>query len=147
MQIRPRPMIRLVQEILEELGEAEAEVGLILTGDVEIKRLNRRYRGVDRATDVLAFPMRAKSTAGDKKQVTGAWPLGLGYDLLGDVVISVPTAKRQATKAGHRLGQEMSLLIVHGLLHLLGYDHERSLKEAKRMQKIEKKLLETYYRG
>lgn len=140
-------MFRLVQEILKELGEAEAEVGLILTGDAEIRRLNRRYRGVDRATDVLAFPMRARSTAGDKKQVTGARSQGLGYDLLGDIVISVPTAKRQAEQAGHSLGQEMSILIVHGLLHLLGYDHERSLKEAKRMQKIEKKLLETFYGG
>ena len=122
VKIRSTVMIRLVEKVLGEMGEPLTEVGLVLTGDTEIRRLNRQYRGIDRPTDVLAFPMREKRESSDS--------------LLGDVVISIPTARKQALQQGHSLQQELALLIIHGLLHLLGYDHERSVAEARVMKWI-----------
>ena len=90
----------------------DCEVSVFLTDDVGIRELNKSYRSVDRTTDVLAFAMR-ESVDGE-----------LNQELLGDVVISVPTAERQASSCGHSLKVEMSLLVSHGVLHLLGYEHE-----------------------
>jgi rRNA maturation RNase YbeY len=81
------------------------------------------YRGKDRTTDVLAFPMRESHN-----------PCPM---LLGDVVISVPTAHRQAKESGRSVGDELAALLVHGVLHLCGYDHERSAREAARMHRRE----------
>jgi rRNA maturation RNase YbeY len=92
-------------------------------GDRRMRRLNRMYRKKDRTTDVLAFPMRESHNP---------YPL-----LLGDVVISVPTARRQAKESGRSLGDELAALLVHGVLHLCGYDHERSAREAVRMRRRE----------
>ena len=82
------------------------EVSLVLAGDALLHRLNRDYRGKDRPTDVLSFP-------GDG-----------GEAGLGDIVISVPTAERNARALGRTLGQELDVLALHGLLHVLGHDHE-----------------------
>lgn len=94
-----------------------------------MRTLNRRYRGKDKTTDVLSFSLRE-----------GAFS-HVQPDVLGDIVIAVPTAARQAAEAGHSLGREIEFLLVHGLLHLLGYDHERSNDEAKRMKRRELQLL------
>ena len=99
------------ETLLMEKSE-DCEVSVFLTDDVRIRELNESYRSVDRATDVLAFAMR--------ESVDGK----LNQELLGDVVISVPTAERQAGSYGHSLKVEMSLLVSHGVLHLLGYEHE-----------------------
>jgi probable rRNA maturation factor len=88
------------------------EVGVLVTDDVGIRNLNRDYRGIDAPTDVLAFAMR--------EGVDG----GLNPDMLGDVVISVETARRQANERGHGIEDELGLLAVHAALHLLGYDHQ-----------------------
>jgi len=104
-----------------------AELSVVLVSDREMRRLNRRYRGRDRTTDVLAFAQRE----GD-----GGAPEGV----LGDVVVSIDTARRQAAERGHTVGREVDRLLVHGLLHLLGYDHERSAAEARRMQRRERAL-------
>lgn len=113
--------------ILSDVGEASAELGILFVGDRRMTSLNRRYRGKDRTTDVLAFAMREAphSSAG----------------LLGDVVIAVPTAVRQAKEGGRSLDEELTVLLVHGILHLCGYDHERSEKEARRMQRRERMIL------
>jgi probable rRNA maturation factor len=87
------------------------EVSIFLTDDVDIQRLNKLYRNVDRPTDVLAFAMR--------EGVDGE----LNPDILGDVVISLPRAEFQASTYGHSLEAEVSLLVSHGVLHLLGYEH------------------------
>ena len=108
-----------------ELGDAELSV--LLVSDAEMQRLNRDWRGKDRPTDVLAFAQR---------EGTGAAPAGL----LGDVVISVDTARRQARGGRRPLGREAERLLVHGLLHLLGYVHERSAREAARMKQKEREL-------
>ncbi|MEK7854173.1 MAG: rRNA maturation RNase YbeY, partial [candidate division NC10 bacterium] len=88
------------------MGCPEAEVGCLLVTDHRIRALNRRYRGEDHPTDVLAFP-----------QGEGGGPPG-HPGLLGDVVISVETAARQAARAGHSLEREVALLLIHGILHL-----------------------------
>jgi len=94
-----------------------AELSIVLTGDDEIATLNRRYRKKDRPTDVLAFAQR-EGRHGD--------PAGA---LLGDVVISVPTAQRQAVARGAGLMSELTFLMAHGLLHLLGWDHDTPAKD------------------
>ena len=118
----------LAERILRAAGAARAELSLLLVGDRSMRRLNRLYRRTDRTTDVLAFPMRKHSAR-------------RAPALLGDVVISLPQAARQAAQAGHALERELTVLVIHGLLHLLGYDHERSAREARRMSRREATVL------
>lgn len=100
--------------------------------------LNRDWRGKDKATDVLSFPqlepkqLLALGRSARKTKVPQWW--------LGDVVISVETAKAQAKERGHSLTDELETLLTHGLLHLLGYDHEISPREARKMRSLESKL-------
>ena len=121
----------LAERILRAAGAARAELSLLLVGDRSMRRLNRLYRRKDRTTDVLAFPMRHT-----RPRLT---PHASRFtsSLLGDVVISLPQAARQAAWAGHALERELTVLVIHGLLHLLGYDHERSAREARRMSRRE----------
>ena len=118
---------RQARAILSAVGESSAELGILFVGDQRMKSLNRRYRGKDRTTDVLAFAMREAPHA--------------SAGLLGDVVIAVPTAVRQAKEGQRSLDEELTVLLVHGVLHLCGYDHERSEKEARRMQRRERMIL------
>ena len=115
------------RHLLELLRQPEAELSVLLVSDREIRRLNRSYRGLDRPTDVLSFAQR--------EGCAGA-PAGL----LGDVVISVDTARRQAAARGAPLVQEGERLLIHGVLHLFGYEHERSAAEARRMARRERAL-------
>lgn len=105
----------------------DTEVSLLLTSDPEMSRLNRRYRNVNRPTDVLSFSQEEPA----RKE---------GPLLLGDIVISVSTARRQAKAAGHSLHAECALLAVHGLLHLLGHDHENR-EETEKMFFIQDQIL------
>lgn len=91
--------------------------------------MNREYRGKDRPTDVLSF-----------SQTEGDFP-GVEPDILGDVVISIDTAGRQAEDKGVSLEREIDILLIHGILHLAGYDHEKSREEERRMREREKALL------
>jgi probable rRNA maturation factor len=109
----------------------DAEISVLLIGDRAMRTLNRRYRGKDRTTDVLSFPLRE-----------GPFPR-VQHHLLGDIVISVPAAARQAREAGEALPDEIDRLLVHGFLHLLGYDHERGRVEARRMEARERRLRRT----
>ena len=120
-------LARHARRILRGLGLDGAELSVVLVADREMRTLNRRWRGRDRPTDVLSFAQR---------EGRGGAPDGL----LGDVVISVDTARRQARQRGETLGREADRLLIHGLLHLLGYDHERSAAEARRMQRRERTL-------
>ena len=114
--------------LLNELGVA-GELSIALVGDVEMQHLNSTYRCVDRPTDVLAFPM---------DEIPRDEPHSR---LLGDVVISLDTAARQAEQRRVRLDEEVRVLLTHGILHLLGYDHERSPAEARRMFRRQRALL------
>lgn len=99
----------------------------MVVGDRTMARLNQRYRGMAHSTDVLSFPMREGPFA------------SLSPNLLGDVVISARTADRQAAVAGRSLRDELVVLLIHGILHLLGYDHQTP-SEAKRMKRLERQL-------
>jgi len=113
--------------LLRELRLPRAELSVVVVSDRVMRGLNREWRGRDRTTDVLSFAQR---------EGAGGAPDGL----LGDVVISIETAERQAAERGLRVGVEGERLLIHGLLHLLGYDHERSRPEALRMQRRERAL-------
>jgi len=103
-----------VAALLSE-GQAEGEMSVVVTDNALVQELNARYRGVDGVTDVLAFPSRR----GEDPFVEG--PEAANY--LGDVIIACPRAAAQARDAGHSIADELRLLVVHGTLHLLGYDH------------------------
>jgi probable rRNA maturation factor len=124
--IREAVVGRVVLKLLSLVGESASEISINLVGDARMRHLNREYRQKDRTTDVLAFASREAG--------------GPPSPILGDVVVSVPMAMRQAKSLGHSLNQELARLLIHGLLHLVGYDHERSDKEAQRMQRKEEKL-------
>lgn len=119
---------RDAREALAALGLGPCELSLALVGDEEMRALNRDWRGKDRATDVLAFP----------QSEPGEVPPG---GLLGDVVVSVPTAERQAAARGHEVEEEIRTLLVHGILHLLGHDHERSPADARRMFRLQREVV------
>lgn len=123
---------RLARAILSDVGETSAELGIMFVGDQRMRGLNRRYRGKDRTTDVLAFAMRGAPHSSSH--------------LLGDVVIAVPTAARQAKQGQRSLDEELMVLLVHGILHLCGYDHERSEKDARRMHRRERMILRSIAR-
>jgi rRNA maturation RNase YbeY len=118
---------RQAGRLLRALRLEDAELSLLLVSDRTIRTLNRRWRGRDRPTDVLSFA---------QQEGAGGAPEGL----LGDVVISVDTAARQAAARRASLGREGERLLIHGVLHLLGYDHERSPAEARRMRRRERAL-------
>jgi len=111
-----------VQSVLKAEGCSEGEVTVLLTDDAQIRELNRDYAGVDAPTDVLSFSARE----GDPAFVIA--PEAATY--LGDIVISVPYAAHQAAEQGHSLAAELRLLVVHGTLHLLGYDHSTEEERA-----------------
>ncbi|MCZ6512846.1 MAG: rRNA maturation RNase YbeY [Nitrospinae bacterium] len=124
-----------VAQILENLEETECELSLLLTDDAEIRRLNKTYRSLDQATDVLSFPQ-------DEEAVNES-----GETLLGDVVISVETAARQAEEHHLSFNEELILLAIHGILHLLGYDHERSPQDARVMKDTTQTIFEILFPG
>jgi len=116
----------------------ESEVSLLFTNDKGIKELNRFYRKIDKPTDVLSFNLLDKNElykVFDNNNVDEYEEI-----LLGDIVISVETAKAQSEKYGQSLYQELTILMIHGLLHLLGYDHFKG-KEAEEMKEEEHRLL------
>jgi rRNA maturation RNase YbeY len=115
-----RSLINHAEKFMQALGRQDGELSILLVDDDNIKTLNKQHRNIDSATDVLSFPQMD-----DNEFIS---------HLLGDVVISVETAKRQASEHHFSLEQELVLLLLHGLLHLLGYDHERSPKEEQVMK-------------
>jgi probable rRNA maturation factor len=108
---------------------------LTLTGDEHLREYNRRYRGIDKPTDVLAFAAQEKPTDQRFQAPPGT------EDWLGDIVISLPRARRQAKEADHSVNDEVRLLAVHGFLHLLGYDHAEPDEELK-MTALTNRILE-----
>jgi len=112
------------------LGCHDKELSVLFTDDHGIAELNERYLGRQGPTNVLAFPM-AGGPAPDHDST-----------MLGDVVISGDTALRESKKFGEPFAYTIDRLLVHGVLHLLGFDHTKSQKEAERMEKLEKRLME-----
>ena len=113
--------------LLRKLGNNRAELSVALVGDKEMRPLNAKYRKKNQTTDVLSFAVD------DQPSAQG--------NLLGDIIISVEQARRQARQRKVTLKSEMATLLIHGMLHLLGHDHERSQRQARIMFSLEQKLL------
>jgi probable rRNA maturation factor len=113
--VSPRAAARFARRLEREVAKGRS-FDCLITGDAELRRLNREWRGKDYATDVLSFPCSA-----------GPWPArsqGMALRHIGDLAISVMRARAQAREFGHSTGQEVNVLMLHGVLHLLGMDHE-----------------------
>lgn len=126
--VRATDVAREARAVLRAMNEHDAELSVSLVDDAEIHRLNRDYRHKDKPTDVLAFALREGALMPGTERV------------LGDVIISLDTALRQAAQRRREVGAEVRTLLIHGILHLLGYDHERSPAEERRMKAMERKL-------
>jgi rRNA maturation RNase YbeY len=117
---------KIAEALLRALKQSRAELSIALVGDREMRPLNAKYRRKNQSTDVLSFFVENQPMSGAK--------------ILGDVVISVEQARRQAKERGKTLKSEMVTLLIHGILHLLGYDHEKSPRQAQIMFAYECKL-------
>lgn len=120
---------RRAQQIMAYLGCTDQELSVVFGSDRLLQELNRTYRHQDRPTNVLAFP-QGPTDVGE-----------LATPMLGDVIISLPTAAREARAYGQALEARVVYLLLHGLLHLLGYDHERSAAQRRCMEALERQVL------
>ena len=128
--ITPKNLKEKAQAILSALGSPDGELSILLLDDPQIAVLNKDYLQREGPTNVIAFPMREGAFA----EITP--------DLLGDVVISLETAEKEGLAAGMSMEDRLGELMVHGILHLFGYDHEKTEKEARRMEARSIYLLE-----
>jgi probable rRNA maturation factor len=136
--------IELSESKLEELiksifeaGELEqtGELSVTLVDDEEMRKLNLEYRNIDKTTDVLSFPQ-------DEGMEMAVPDDSSFIPLIGDVIISVPTAAKQAEESGHSIEKEITILLIHGILHLFGYDHDNVYQQTF-MQEEEKEILQS----
>lgn len=110
---------RAVMAVLESQGATNAEVSVVLGNDEDLRELNRVWRDVDAPTDVLSFPLEESGGEEPESEMAEGEPR-----LLGDVIVSLPRARVQADEYGHSVARELGFLVVHGTLHLLGFDHD-----------------------
>ena len=118
------------EQVASELVNQRISADILLTGDAEVHALNREWRGKDRATNVLAFPML------ERDELLNLAPDG-PPELLGDIALALETCAREAADKGISLEHHTAHLIIHGLLHLAGYDHETSTADARAMEALE----------
>ncbi|HEX3531892.1 MAG TPA: rRNA maturation RNase YbeY [Thermoanaerobaculia bacterium] len=118
-EVRLRRLRPWLERLLDELAPRAGSLGVRFCGDREMRRANREYRNLDKTTDVLSFPGE-ESADGEH---------------LGDILISVPVARRQAAEAHHEPEREIRTLLLHGVLHCLGYDHETDQGQMKRLER------------
>jgi len=135
IEVNPALTMNLTSDVLDRAAQAalvhqstDGDLTIVLTNDAQLRELNRDYLGIDAPTDVLSFPASETDPETARRY-------------LGDILISVPRAADQAEKAGHELGAEVQLLVVHGTLHLLGHDHAEEEEKA-RMWKAQAEVLE-----
>ena len=128
--VRSEWVAGIARSVLEAEGLPHAELDVLITDDETVRRLNREYAGEDAATDVLSFSLR------EGEEFVSAETI----ERLGEVIVSYPTAERQAGEAGRATDDELAHLLVHGVLHLLGYDHAEPDGE-RRMRAREESLL------
>jgi probable rRNA maturation factor len=121
-EVRARRLRPWLERLLDDLAPGK-DLGVRFCGDREMRRTNRRYRGLDKTTDVLSFP---GDGTGDGTEEP---------DHLGDILISVPVARHQAAEAHHEPEREIQILLLHGVLHCLGYDHETDDGEMERLER------------
>jgi probable rRNA maturation factor len=134
---------RLVRGALLAHGAgSDVELSLLITDDAAVRGLNRQYRGQDRTTDVLSFALEADGARyGGSREPAGGFVMPPGEGVhLGEVIVSYPRAAAQAAERNHPIDDELALLVVHGVLHLLGYDHDRPGRE-REMKSLERRVL------
>lgn len=134
---------KLVNMVVEQVLRTEnikisCEVDITLVDDKKIREINNEYRNVDSSTDVLSFPI-LEGSEGNIKPEVGDFDTD-GNAILGDIVISMETARKQANEYGHSFERELAFLVTHGMLHLLGFDHEEKEEEKKMLEEQEKIL-------
>ena len=135
IKINQRIIREIVRKVLQYLKvEDKTEVSILFTDDKFIRSLNNKYRGIDKPTDVLSFSLQEGAVKSPEVE---------SDKLLGDIIISVETAQRQADNLNHSVEKELNILLIHGLLHLTGYDHEED-KDYKIMQEKESEILKTF---
>jgi len=123
-------ILKIAGRILSLLEQTNAELSIMFVGDRRMKQLNTQYRDIRRTTDVLSFESSIPFTPEDADNI------------LGDIVISVPKAEAQAKEYGSGFYDEITRLLIHGTLHLLGYDHELTEYKARKMRKKEEELID-----
>jgi probable rRNA maturation factor len=134
VRVARRPLESFLRRVQGQLGLQEAGVTICLVSDAEIARMNEAFRKKKGPTDVLSFPSVARRRPVPLRRNSSKGKAG---EYLGDVAISPATARRYAKKSGRKLPSELRVLILHGVLHLLGYDHET---DRGRMDRVERKL-------
>lgn len=128
--VRREEVEKTALRILRLLCSSDVELSILLIGDGEMTEINREYRGFDRSTDVLAFSMREGEFG------------AVNENILGDIVISLDKAKEQARERGVTIMEETSFLLLHGILHLYGYDHEGDDAERVKMEDKEREIFD-----
>ena len=136
IKVDARKIEQQTGKVLTSLDCNEHEISILFIGDQRIRDLNQQFRDIDRPTDVLSFPQISE----DELEAPGAL-------VLGDVAISLETARSQSEEHGLSFEEELTLLLIHGILHLLGYDHEVSDQEEERMRSKTRELFSLIYPG
>ena len=134
IQIDNLDLKKKVDAIMASLNCLDKEISILLMGDDDIRQLNKEFRDYDKPTDVLSFPQNSDED-----------PPIPGEMILGDIAISLDKAKIQAKEHGLKLKEELILLLIHGILHLLGYDHEISEHEEKKMRNKTRELFKEIF--
>ncbi|MCX7794597.1 MAG: rRNA maturation RNase YbeY [Thermodesulfovibrionales bacterium] len=124
--------------LLNLLSLEDVEISIYLVGNRRMRYLNRLYRGIDKPTDVLSFPQIEATGSAIRPPVSESIP---SFSVLGDIVLNLDQIKKQAAENRVSFKDELRFMLIHGLLHLLGYDHERDKRSARIMRKKEKSLL------
>ncbi len=138
-RIDARRVAKLADAALDAIEREGANLTVAFVRDRVLRELNSKFRGSDRATDVLSFPAE-----NERESARGVHFMGRSAsEHVGDIVVSTDTALRQANDAGHSFAQEVDELVIHGVLHLCGYDHETDRGQMNRLElKLRKKLLD-----
>lgn len=154
VRVRPAILEEFLARVRRTVGAGDGSVSVCLVSDAAMAQMNRRYRGKRGPTDVLSFPSQGEFShhgkAAARKVALRKTPLGKrlwprrspgGGNFLGDIAVSAETARRNAGRFGRRLEDELRILILHGVLHLLGYDHEADHGEMERLElRLRRKL-------
>ncbi|HYA12579.1 MAG TPA: rRNA maturation RNase YbeY, partial [Thermodesulfovibrionales bacterium] len=144
IKISQQRLRRLLREALHLLELQRSELSILFVNDRRMKILNLQHRGVDRTTDILSFPQfSAEKLKARRAEVRTSGPQSFRTSelLLGDIVINLTRARRQAAENGLTLNEELKRLVIHGLLHLIGHDHEKSRYQKNKMELKERELL------
>ncbi|MCK5242703.1 rRNA maturation RNase YbeY [bacterium] len=134
IRVNQKAVMVLLEKCLRKMKMAKAEISVLLTSDKTVQSLNRAHRGKNQSTDILSFGMREQKKTNE--------PLPPHPEVLGDLVVSLPTIKKQAGTRGVSVQTELQFILIHGFLHLLGYDHATQTQQL-RMEALHSSLLAT----